>query len=295
MGMDHNDSRLDLAHTGRHRHVRECAKCDSDVVHRRYSCCNRPVFMAFRCALATGDPCGPASCVMKLTATYHAGYKGGEIKGMPFCSQCGNKVKTPYCPSCGARTGVTDGAALDPQLEPARDARNASVQTQGPGTDRFRTGLEPDRSTAQSRRSWWDYYFEAFKKYAVFSGRATRSEYWFFFLFNVLVGFGIGVVGGFVGGFSGLNEQAVETATDIPLALFMIVTLVPSIAVSARRLHDIGLSGLWLLLYFVPFLGGIAMLCIFCADSQPGPNRFGPNPKGVSPPLDQTEATAKTV
>jgi uncharacterized membrane protein YhaH (DUF805 family) len=123
------------------------------------------------------------------------------------------------------------------------------------------------------------YYFEAFKKYALFSGRSTRSEYWFFFLFNLFAALIIGVISGFIGAMLGLDR---ETATGLA-DLYFLAVLVPSIAISVRRLHDIGFSGLWVLLSFVPFLGGIALLVMYCSDSQPGPNRFGPNPKGVNP------------
>ena len=88
----------------------------------------------------------------------------------------------------------------------------------------------------------------------------------------------IGFISGIVGYALGLDTSAATALAD----LYILAVLVPSIAISARRLHDIGLSGLWLLLSFVPFLGGIALLELYCIDSQPGPNQFGPNPKGIA-------------
>lgn len=145
-------------------------------------------------------------------------------------------------------------------------------------------------------------FFEAVKtalsKYAVFSGRARRKEYWYFFLFNGLVGFIIGFLGAIM--------QKPKAMTLLSL-LFSLAFLLPSISVTVRRLHDTGHSGWWYLLdvaglalsqtanqllspenLLVPslmVLGALAiMLPVFvwvCTDSQPGTNRFGPNPKGV--------------
>jgi uncharacterized membrane protein YhaH (DUF805 family) len=103
-------------------------------------------------------------------------------------------------------------------------------------------------------------------QYTGFSGRARRSEYWYFFLFNVLVSIVAGVI---------------DTALNSPV-LGIIVTLgllLPSIAVSVRRLHDTGRSGWWLLISLVPLVGAIVLLVFQCQDSEPGANRFGPSPK----------------
>lgn len=130
------------------------------------------------------------------------------------------------------------------------------------------------------------YYFEAFQKYAVFSGRATRSEFWFFFLFNLLATLLVGFVAGIIGALAGWDTVTTEGLADI----YLLVVLLPWLALNVRRLHDIGLSGWWLLISLVPLLGTIAMLVLCAQDSQPGPNRFGPNPKGVNPTDSQIGA-----
>lgn len=122
------------------------------------------------------------------------------------------------------------------------------------------------------------YYFIAFQKYAVFSGRATRSEFWFFFLFNIIAVIIFGITAGIVAAALGWDTTSAEGLAD----LYLLAALVPWLALNVRRLHDIGFSGWWLLISMVPLLGPITML-VFCAqDSQPGANRFGPNPKGVN-------------
>ena len=106
------------------------------------------------------------------------------------------------------------------------------------------------------------------KKYAVFSGRARRKEYWMFFLFNLIVAFVIGFILGFIGGAIGVG-----TALSDPAALiYGLAVLIPGIAVAIRRMHDTGRSGWWILLPF-------ANLVFLCLNSQPGENEYGPNPK----------------
>lgn len=103
-------------------------------------------------------------------------------------------------------------------------------------------------------------------QYAGFSGRARRSEYWFFALFGFLVYLGAALLDTILGSGSVLTLLAV-------LAL-----LLPGIAVTVRRLHDTDRSGWWVLIGLVPF-GGIVTLVFACLDSQPFPNRYGPSPK----------------
>ncbi len=113
------------------------------------------------------------------------------------------------------------------------------------------------------------------KKYATLEGRARRSEYWYFVLFYVLAAVALSIVDVVVGTY---HE---ESGFGLFSGLFMLATLVPSIAITARRLHDTDRSGWWQLLYFIPLLGAVVMLVFMVLDSQPGANRFGPNPKGV--------------
>jgi uncharacterized membrane protein YhaH (DUF805 family) len=105
------------------------------------------------------------------------------------------------------------------------------------------------------------------KKYADFSGRARRSEYWFFALASFIayaVAYGIGLAIG----------------TMILYYLVALALLVPGLAVGARRLHDTDKSGWLLLLVLIPLIGGLVLLVFFVQDSQPGDNQYGPSPKG---------------
>ena len=118
-----------------------------------------------------------------------------------------------------------------------------------------------------------DYYIGVLKKYAVFSGRARRAEYWYFFLFSLLIGIALGVVSAVIGDSKGTLGT-----------LYSVAVFIPGLAVSVRRLHDIGKSGWILLLTLIPLLGffvSIWILILMIQDSTPGENKYGPNPKGV--------------
>ena len=106
---------------------------------------------------------------------------------------------------------------------------------------------------------------QPFKKYAVFQGRARRKEFWWFFLFNVIVGIVLGIVDGIAGTSSG--------GTGLFGGIYSLATLVPNIAVGIRRMHDIDRSGWWILL-------PIVNIVFWCQDGTRGPNRFGPDPQG---------------
>jgi uncharacterized membrane protein YhaH (DUF805 family) len=116
------------------------------------------------------------------------------------------------------------------------------------------------------------------KKYAVVEGRARRKEYWFFTLFYCLGLIVLMIVDGITGT---LSERA---GIGLLSGVFVLATLVPYIAVTVRRLHDTDRSGWWILLSLIPLIGGLVLLVFMLVDSQPGANRFGPNPKGVSGP-----------
>ena len=114
-----------------------------------------------------------------------------------------------------------------------------------------------------------NWYVECWKKYADFTGRARRKEYWMFILFNFLIGFGISIVDGLLGTPGTLG------------GLYTLAVLIPGLAVTARRLHDTDHSGWWQLILLVPIVGVIIMLFFVASDSKPGENRFGANPKGL--------------
>ena len=127
-------------------------------------------------------------------------------------------------------------------------------------------------------------FFEAVKtvfgKYATFSGRARRKEYWYWNIFVVLITYLIYIPLSLYGSY---NDDAFATSLTLIITFIICVgTIVPSIAVSVRRLHDIGKSGWWYFISFIPGIGGIILFVFTLMDSQPGANKYGENPKGIN-------------
>jgi uncharacterized membrane protein YhaH (DUF805 family) len=118
-----------------------------------------------------------------------------------------------------------------------------------------------------------NWYLEVLKKYAVFSGRARRKEYWLFVLFSLIVA----LVLGFIDGAAGLADP--QSGYGPLGGLYTLAVLIPSIAVAVRRLHDTDHSGWWLLIGLVPVIGAIVLLVFMVQDSKSGQNQYGENPK----------------
>jgi uncharacterized membrane protein YhaH (DUF805 family) len=115
------------------------------------------------------------------------------------------------------------------------------------------------------------------QKYADFSDRARRTEYWMFVLFNIIISIVLGIVDSMAGLRLGATAQG--GGVGILGLIYSLGVLIPGIAVGVRRLHDTGRSGLWLLIAFVPCIGAIVLLVFMIQDSMPGTNEYGPNPK----------------
>jgi len=123
-----------------------------------------------------------------------------------------------------------------------------------------------------------NWYLEALKKYADFSGRARRREYWFFVLFNIIISVVLSVCDAVVGTYNAAAGIGILTG------IYTLAVLIPGIAVSVRRLHDTGRSGWWLLIVLVPLVGALVLLIFMLIDGQPGQNAYGTSPKeGASP------------
>lgn len=122
-----------------------------------------------------------------------------------------------------------------------------------------------------------------YRRYAEFTGRSRRMEFWMFTLFTVLVGIVIGIVFGTneveTSPYGFMLGSNLSTTGGIISGLFNLGSLIPSIAVAVRRLHDIDRSGWWLLLIFLPILGWFVLLVFYCLSGTQGPNRFGGDPK----------------
>ncbi len=121
------------------------------------------------------------------------------------------------------------------------------------------------------------WYLDVLKKYAQFSGRARRKEYWMFVLFNVLVSFGVRILGVLLMSILGTTTNLGAIAGMI----YSLAVLLPSLALAIRRLHDTGRSGWWEMLLLIPLFGWIILIVFKVQESQPGENKYGPNPYGA--------------
>jgi uncharacterized membrane protein YhaH (DUF805 family) len=114
------------------------------------------------------------------------------------------------------------------------------------------------------------------KKYADFSGRARRSEYWWFALALSLAWLAVIIVLGVI-----IQSMALYYTVAV---LLWAAAIVPSLGVLVRRLHDTGRSGWWFFISFVPLVGGIILLVFTVSDGTPGDNQYGPSPKAIAAP-----------
>jgi uncharacterized membrane protein YhaH (DUF805 family) len=111
-----------------------------------------------------------------------------------------------------------------------------------------------------------NWYLKVLKQYADFNGRASRTEFWMFVLFNIIFAVAANIIDYILGTGYVFNM------------IYNLAILVPSIAVSVRRLHDINKSGWLLLVSLIPVIGIIWLIILFVTEGTPGENQYGPNP-----------------
>jgi len=128
-----------------------------------------------------------------------------------------------------------------------------------------------------------NYYLNALKKYAIFSGRARRSEYWYFALFNFIFAIVAVVLDHALG--TTFKFETYNATINSPYGycylIYVLAVLLPGLAICVRRLHDVGKSGWFILISLIPIAGPIWLLVLLFTDSNSGPNEWGLNPKGI--------------
>lgn len=147
-------------------------------------------------------------------------------------------------------------------------ARAQGTQTAAPFSSNTEasTGHDPARADANT---FLGALKDGFARFVDFKTRSTRSQYWWFTLWSVI----FSVVTGIIDLSLGMGESG-------PIGLLAsLVLFLPSIAVAIRRLHDIGRSGWWMLLVFVPIIGWIVLIVFYCIKSEAHSNKWGPEPR----------------
>ncbi|WP_018753567.1 DUF805 domain-containing protein [Paenibacillus sanguinis] len=117
-----------------------------------------------------------------------------------------------------------------------------------------------------------EWYLKVLKNYTGFQGRASRQEYWMFFLFNALAVLALSIVGGIIH----------QTLGLILANVYLLAVLLPSVAVAIRRLHDTGKSGWFVLISLVPAVGSIILLFFLAQEGQSAANQYGSDPRGLA-------------
>jgi len=127
-----------------------------------------------------------------------------------------------------------------------------------------------------------NYYLQVLQNYATFSGRARRSEYWYFVLFNFIFSVLAVMIGIAVGASIG---AAGFVAIYLIYLIYQIAILIPSLAVIVRRLHDVGKSGWYFFISFIPLVGIVWLIVLLVTEGEPYDNQYGANPKELADEL----------
>lgn len=119
-----------------------------------------------------------------------------------------------------------------------------------------------------------NWYLDVLKnKYATFTGRAQRKEYWYFVLFNMIISFIL----------AGIDLQTgmlnIELGIGVLTSIYGLAVVIPGLAVCIRRLHDTNRSGWWILILLVPFIGSFVLIFFMVSNSDAEANKYGANPK----------------
>lgn len=196
-----------------------------------------------------------------------------------FCTECG--VSTPedsrFCSSCGSAISAPESVReqvveIAIRQFPQDNNVGLSINTG------YENGGRKFLSETYSGLSMNEAIKSVFSKYAKFEGRATRSEYWFFALFNFLIYVGLIILGTLI---ASINSGYPDSSYFVVILMFVwaLVILLPTISVSVRRLHDAGYSGWLYLLGLIPYLGGIVLFVFALLISERTDNKWGRAPK----------------
>lgn len=128
------------------------------------------------------------------------------------------------------------------------------------------------------------WYLKVLKNYVTFTGRASRSEFWFYFLFNVIFAIVAMILDNILGTKIQVGGQSLPYG--YVYILYALATFVPGLAVSVRRLHDVDKSGWFYFILLIPIIGGIWLLVLFCTEGTRGENKYGLDPLTNMPDFD---------
>lgn len=213
---------------------------------------------------------------------------GAPVRESCKCMECGNivSINAIFCPQCGTllKNGKPQQQRNNLYIKNASYQQYASSQNvnygglNGPdfyGQAEFSS--RPHLTQYESSKlTFGEAVSECFRKYATFSGRARRSEYWFFYLFNLLINISINC---FLGIFLADGDELAIGIIAIISILYSLSVFLPGLAVYVRRMHDIGKSGANIFWVLLPIVGWIMLFVWLLQDSEEYENEYGPSPK----------------
>lgn len=193
---------------------------------------------------------------------------------MRYCSNCGNQLNenSAFCPNCGAK--VVDQQSNN-NSQQGYNQQSYSGQTgysqqsyNQQSYGQYNNGMNGYQPAAPTL-SLFDYFKKCFQHYADFNGRARRREYWGFVLFYCIFYLAAYIVALIIDNILGLPIFSAL------ISLAALGAIVPALAVLVRRLHDIGKSGWWYFISFIPFIGSIWLLVLLCTEGTRDHNMYG--------------------
>ena len=221
-----------------------------------------------------------------------------------FCKQCGTEIGegSKFCTNCGWATDIDQSNMNDPNVGATENAFGSAGYSQ-PQTEQppYQQQSSQRQTQAQSTHTQFNFqpvdidqmrprkvnFGEAiklfFSNYANFSDRASRSEYWWVVLFNLLIEIGVQILEWILKP----HGQNFVIALYVVYLIYSLAIIIPGLALAVRRLHDVGKSGWNMFLILIPIVGGIILLVYLCKDSE-GDNAWGLGPADYYDPLGNT-------
>lgn len=202
-----------------------------------------------------------------------------------FCKNCGAEISdnAVVCMKCGVLVG--DGDKYCPTCGAEPDPKAVICVKCGCALKSFQSPIKKQKQVRDNKNvhTFKEAVAICLNKYADFTGRACRAEYWYwgllmFLAFIAYWGLANITMGNIIT--YSYNENTFGTVTII-YWIWCLAMLLPSLAVTVRRLHDIGKSGWWYFIALIPIIGGILLLIWMCQDGEPNANEYGTNPKNV--------------
>lgn len=176
------------------------------------------------------------------------------------------------CQGCGASLDLVQAGAVCPYCGRTAVEKPAAQAHAEPSAAPFTAGPEEDL-TGRSKPSWFEsclaYFNRAISRFARFSGRASRAEYWYFFLAVLLLNVVLTLLG------LVFSESVLGDLMELLSSVFLLFVLIPSISIGVRRLHDVNRSGWWYWLILVPLVGPLVLLYWAIQAGDAGGNAYG--------------------